>query len=126
VAQRLGLATWTGGLAVFTESHWTKTTVQLCLRDERPAVDLADWDHAVESGIRVTGGAVRIFGPESTGANEVAVQIPSASYSIVVCGSGFGSTGEYGDDGSDTYTLWLWPGPVLPARRLKDGLERSS
>jgi hypothetical protein len=123
-AQRAGLAAWGDGIAVFTASHWTHTTVRLSLRRTRPAIDLDAWDHVVESGIRIAGGAVDVFGPESTGTDQVRVLIPSGSYSLAVCGTAFGTANQYGDDGIDTYTIWLWPGPIPPTRVLKDGLAR--
>ena len=124
-AHRAGLAAWGDGIAVFTASHWTDTSVRLSLRRTRPVIDLDAWDHVVEGGIRVCGRAVNVFGPESTATNQASVMIPSGSYSLAVCGTGFATTDEYGDDGSDTYMIWLWPGPILQTRVLKDGLARA-
>ena len=120
-ANRAGLAVWPGGCIVFTASHWTRTTVTVALSADRPAIALDAWDHAVDPGIDVPDGQLRIFGPESTGVDESAVELPSGTYSALVCGAGFDTTNEYDAEGSDTYTLFMWPGPVLPRRVVKDG-----
>jgi hypothetical protein len=65
-------------------------------------------------------GAVGVLGPESTGIDETVVTLPSGEYSLLVCGYDFGTTNEYGDDGDDSYAVWLWPGPVLTTKVLKD------
>lgn len=124
-AQRAGVAAWGDGLAVFTASSWTDTTVRLSLRRERPVIDLGAWDRVVETGICIRGGALDVYGPESARRNWAHVGIPSDSYSLAVCGIGFDTTDEYGAAGSDTYTIWLWPGPVPPTRVLKDRRARA-
>ena len=125
-AQRQGLAQWRGnrGVTVFTASNWTETHVKVRLSSERPTVVVDEWDHVVEGGLIVSSGQLHLYGPEDTGANEAAINLPSGSYSLIVCGRNFESTNEYGDEGSDAYTLLLWPGPALDRTVLKDGLSR--
>jgi hypothetical protein len=125
LAQRRGLAMWRGnrGVTIFTASNWTETHVTVRLSSERPTVALDDWDHVVEGGLVISSARLHLYGPEDTGANEAAIGLPSHSYSLIVCGRDFDSANEYGDEGRDTYTLLLWPGPALDGRVLKDGLS---
>lgn len=124
-ASRQGLAMWdgNGGMTVFTASRWTETEVTVRLLSDRPAVAEAECDHLVEGGLVISSGRLHIYGPEDTGTNEVSISLPSDSYSVIVCGRQFHSPNEYGDDGDDSYTLVLWPGPPLDRRVLKDGLS---
>lgn len=125
VAQRQGLAMWRGnrGITVFSASHWTETEVTVRLSSDRPLVAEEEWDHVVEGGLVLTSGRLHVYGPEDTGANEASISLQPDTYSLIVCGRDFDSTNEYGDDGSDTYTLLLWPGPPLDSRVLKDGFS---
>jgi hypothetical protein len=122
-ATRQGVALWAsaGGITVFTASHWTKTLVTVALHDDRPRIDVDQWDHVVEAGLSIRGGRLHVYGPEDTNVREAAIVMPSRTYSVMVCGKGFDTTNEYGDEGEDTYALHLWPGPLLERRVLKDG-----
>jgi hypothetical protein len=125
LAQRQGLAMWRGnrGVTIFTASNWTETHATVRLSPGRPAVAVDEWDHVVEGGLIINSGRLHIYGPEDTGAEETEISLPSDSYSLIVCGHNLDSTNEYGDNGSDTYTLLLWPGPALDRRVLKDGFS---
>jgi hypothetical protein len=123
-SQAVGLAQFSDGVAVFTESHWsTDTSLRLRLAEERPNVEPACYDHVVVAGLECPSGELRIFSPEETGAAERAVALPSERYGLLVSGNGFGHADEYGDNGSDNYEVWLWPTKQLPDRQsLKSGL----
>ncbi len=125
LAQRQGIATWSGnrGITVFAASNWTKTNITVRLSIGRPAVAEDEWDHVVEGGLIVSSGWLHIYGPEDTGTSEASIRLPTDSYSLIVGGRGFDTTNEYGDEGSDTYALLLWPGPPLDRRVLKDGFS---
>jgi hypothetical protein len=122
-AYRQGLAAWGnhGGVTIFTASHWTETEVTVALSAERPPISHDDWDHIVEGGLVVRSGRLHLYGPEDTGINEAAIELAPRAYSLIVCGRDFGSTNKYGDEGSDSYALVLWPGAPLTRRVLKDG-----
>jgi hypothetical protein len=122
-ATREGLALWGGhgGVTVFTASHWTEADVVIALSAERPAVLEAEWDHVVEGGLVIQSGRLHLYGPEDTGINEVVLDVPPGIYSMVVCGRDFDSTDAFGDDGTDSYALLLWPGSRLERRVVKDG-----
>lgn len=124
-ATRQGLAAWSGngGVTVFTASHWTNTEVVVGLSPGRPTIAEDTWEHLVEGGLIITSGRLHIYGPEDTGVNEASISLPSDSYSLIVCGRAFDSTNEYGDAGSDSYALLLWPGPPLERRVLKNGFS---
>jgi hypothetical protein len=113
-------ALWPGGITVFTASHWTATHVNVALSDERPIVELDAFDHTVEAGITLPGGLLQIGGPEET--SEACIELPGGSYALLVCGSGFDTTNAFDEDGADAYAFWLWPGPELRRRVLRDGL----
>jgi hypothetical protein len=121
-----GLAIWDSrrGITVFTASSWSESEVTLRLSAVRPVVTAEDWDHVVEGGLVIESGCLHVYGPEDTGTNEAMVNVPSDSYSLLVCGRAFDSTNEYGDDGRDTYALLLWPGSPLRRRVLKNGFSR--
>lgn len=120
-AQAVGFAAWRGGLSVFTESLWTESTVRVQLLGERPILDLGPLDHVAEGGIICATGELRAYGPEDTGISEAVVRLPPGSYSVIVAGEGFATTDEFGDNGDDRYTVFLWPGDALGPRVLKDG-----
>jgi hypothetical protein len=124
-ASRAGLAMWgrKGGITVFSASHWTSTEVTVRLLRKRPIIAGNEWDHVVEGGLIIRSGRLHLYGPDDTGTNEASISLPSGSYSLIVCGRGFDSTNEYGDEGSDSYTLVLWPGPPLDRRVRKDGFS---
>ncbi len=124
-AQRQGLAVWAGngGVTVFTASNWTITSVTVALSPERPVLAEDEWDHLVESGLVIQSGSLHVYGPEDTGINEASISLPPGSYSLLVCGREFDATNEHDDDGDDTYTLRLWPGPLLERRVLRDGFS---
>lgn len=121
-ATRDGLALWSdgSGMTVFTASHWTSTVVTVALSSTRPTVDDAAWDHIVEGGLILRNG-LRIYGPEDTGVDERSISLPPGTFSLLVCGRDFDSTDDHGDDGSDSYALFLWPGSPLARCVLKDG-----
>jgi hypothetical protein len=125
--QRAGLTQFDGGIAVFTESAWTKAThVRIRLSDSRPAVDVSRRRHVVLGGFVFASGELRIFSPEGTGSNEQRLSVPIGTYGVIVCGDGFGSTDERGANGDDSYELLLWPADERPAPRcLKQGLPES-
>jgi hypothetical protein len=124
-ALRAGIAVWSGGggVTVFTASHWTSTTVTVALAPERPPVAADEWDHVVEAGLIVQSGRLHLYGPEDTGANEATIAVPPGTYSLIACGRDFDSTNDYDAEGSDSYSLILWPGPRLRRRVLKDGFS---
>jgi hypothetical protein len=124
-ASRDGLAMWgrNGGITVFSASHWTTTEVTVSLVRERPIITEDEWDHVVEGGLIIRSGRLHLYGPDDTGTNEASISMPPGSYSLIVCGRGFDSTHEYDDEGADSYTLLLWPGPPLDRRVLKDGFS---
>ena len=124
-AFREGLALWggNGGITVFAASDWTDTEVTVRLLPGRPAIAEDDWDHVGEGGLVIRSGRLHVYGPEDTRTNEASIGLPSDSYSLIVCGRGFNTTNEYGDEGSDSYMLVLWPGPPLDRRVLKDGFS---
>ena len=123
LAQRAGLAVWgnAGGLTVFTASHWTSSTVTVRLTLARPTVAAREWDHLVEAGLVLRSGRLNLYGPEDTNANESSVVVSPGTYSVIVSGKDFDATNQHGDEGTDTYALHLWPGPLLERRVLKDG-----
>jgi hypothetical protein len=122
-ATRQGVALWGsgGGITVFTASHWTKTLVTVALHDKQPGIDIDQWDHVAEAGLSIRSARLHLYGPEDTNLHEASVVMPSGTYSVIVSGRGFDTTNEYGDEGTDTYALHLWPGPRLQRRVLKDG-----
>jgi hypothetical protein len=122
-AAATGLAVWADGVAVFCDSHWTtRTPVTLALADTEPTIDLDEFDHVVIAGLSCPSGELRIFGPEQTGAGELQVQLPGGMYGLAVCGAQFGAGDEYDANGTDRYTLTLWPCAKRPTRRvLKNG-----
>jgi hypothetical protein len=124
-ATRQGVAPWSGGggITVFTASRWTKTVVIVALHLEKPGIDIDQCDHLVEAGLSIRSGRLHLYGPEDTNANEASIVLPSGIYSVIVSGKGFDTTNELGDEGSDTYALHLWPGPILKRRVLKDGFR---
>jgi hypothetical protein len=93
----------------------------VALHDEKPVIDIDQCDHVAEAGLSIRSGRLQLYGLEDTNLNEVSVVVPSGTYSVIVSGSGFDTMNEYGDEGVDTYTLHLWPGPLLERRVLKDG-----
>ena len=125
--QRVGLAQFDGGIAVFTESMWTKgTRVRIRLSESRPTVDVSRRNHAVLGGFVCPSGEIRAFSPEGTGSHEQRLSLPIGTYGVIVCGDGFGSTDERSANGEDSYELLLWPADELPAPRcLKQGLPES-
>jgi len=115
-AQHDGVAGWTGGVAVFCDSHWTVfTPLVVTLVDEHPTPDLASFDHVAIAGLSCPSGELRVFSPEETGVNERGLSIPPGNYGLMICGDGFGTGDEYGDNGQDAYTLTLWPCDSPPA-----------
>lgn len=123
-SQTIGLAQFSGGVIVFTESHWsTDTPLRITLAEERPIVDNRAYDHMAVAAFDCPSGELRIFSPKKIGGGERKCHLPPGKYGLLACGNGFGRATEYGDNGSDRYELWLWPTEQLPARHsLKRGL----
>lgn len=98
-----------------------QTQVALALCAARPTLEPDAWDHAVEAGITLRSGHLHVYGPEDTLTDEASVRLPPGTYSLLVCGAGLHTAGESDEEGADRYALWLWPGPSLRRRVLKDG-----
>jgi hypothetical protein len=122
-ASAAGLAQWSGGIAVFCDSHWTGgTTVVVTRVNDEPSLELAAFDHVVLAGLSCATGRLHVFAPEETGVAERVLSLPAGSYAVLVCGDRFGKGDEYGDNGEDRYSVWLWPSGAPPERRvLKPG-----
>jgi len=120
-ATAAGLATWAGGFAVFTDSHWAQCRVRLTLTETRPDPRLDGCDHAVEAAVEFASGRLELFGPEGAGMDQAVIVVSPGEYGLFVLGHEFGTANEYGDDGDDRYTILLWPGTVPATRVLKAG-----
>ena len=87
-AQRAGLAQFDGGIAVFTESAWTRAThVRVRLSDSRPTVDVSRRHHVVLGGFVCPSGEIRIFrprGPEAMSNGSHCRSGPTVSSSAVM------------------------------------------
>ncbi len=91
--------------------------VEIC--EARPAVELEDYDHAVECSISVPSGRLVVAGltePEERAAH---VDLDPGTYCVYVLLSGLGSVNDDGTEGADRYRLILWPGERADVRLLK-------
>ena len=117
-ATEIGLAAWSGGVAVFCGSHWTdETSVEVTLLHESPDVDVSKFDRVAIGGLECKTGEILVSAPEETGFRESVLRLPRGTYSLLVCGAGFDTSDDHGDDGADRYSLWLWPTAEVPGPR---------
>lgn len=122
---RLGrdlLAPTPGGFLVATARVFGHAEVTVEVRDGAPTDALDGWDHAVECGIVVESGELRLFPPEKTGSDDVPrVPCPPGRYRALVLWGGLAAVlDELAAEGDDHYRIVLWPGaaaePVVRKR----------
>jgi hypothetical protein len=68
-----------------------------------------------------------VHGPTENYAAAPRLILPPGDYSLLAMGANFASVNdeEHSMDGSDHYKIAFWPGPPLPRRVLKPGLQRT-
>jgi hypothetical protein len=88
--------------------------------DGDPVLDLEDWEHVVEFGLRLPTGRLLLEG--SGGSGQLEIEVPPGTYRARWSGHGFPPAGEYvpGESSLDGYRLQLWTaGEEEPVRELK-------
>lgn len=85
--------------------------------DERPPLELEDWDHVVEGPFPAPSG--RIYFEASGGGTPVEAQIPPGTYRARISGAGFvAGVGEI--EGHERWRLQLWPQAESEPQLLKN------
>jgi hypothetical protein len=122
-----GLALWDDGFAVGTARGWATIPLTFALYDDRPELNLDDWDHVVEGGVRLRSGRLVVEGPADLHDDAPRIILPPGDYSLLVLVSNLRSVDRESRAmmGDDRYRVVLWPGPVLSRRVLRRGLRRN-
>lgn len=82
--------------------------VRIDLDDSDPGFDAASHDHVVECSLDVPGGQLQLH--ECLGGPVLDIHLPPGSYQVRVLFSSLASVSNDGTQGSDRYTVQLWPG----------------
>ena len=91
--------------------------VRVEIHPAEPALDLAEWDHAVEGGLEIVSGVLEV--QEWGGLRRWRFQVPPGRYRVRAL---FGNLESYfREDGPelDHYLLAVWPGQASGVRVLK-------
>jgi hypothetical protein len=112
------IAATDGAIGVGTARRMTLPVI-LDIRAEAPDdVDLEEWDHVTESGLRVSSGRILVskfdYRPQIP-----RIDVPPGDYTARVCATGFDTITEDRIHGNDMYHVILWPGPIAEPRVLK-------
>lgn len=84
--------------------------------DERPPLDLHEWDHAVEGPFAAPSGLIYFMA--SGGGRPIEARVPPGTYRARVSGRDFVSgIGEI--EGRESWRIQLWPAPEAPPELLK-------
>jgi len=77
--------------------------------DERPAPELADFDHVVETGFFTESGRLMLAGLTDYTETSARLQVPMGAIGLRVSMCGFETIDQAGLEGQDRYLLQLWP-----------------
>lgn len=77
--------------------------------DERPAPELAAFDHVVEAGFFTDSGRLMLAGLMDYTETSDRLQVPVGPVGLRVSMSGFETIDQTGLEGQDRYLLQLWP-----------------
>lgn len=77
--------------------------------DERPALELAAFDHVVEAGFSTDSGRLMLAGLMDYTETSARLQVPVGPVGLRVSMSGFETIDQTGLEGQDRYLLQLWP-----------------
>lgn len=96
-----------------------RVPVELQILPSEPAPDTDAWDQVRDCGLRLTSGALIVFGCTDDPDQAERIAAPVGDYAARVCHGGLNSLSEDGLDGDDRYRIQLWPGAVRPVTVLK-------
>ncbi len=103
-----GLAVLPALLGVGTASYGT-VAVLVEVMDERPSLDLAQFDRVVEASLNVASGSLLVIGCTDPD-GPIVHGLPLGWYRAMVCSKGL-DRGVAAGEGGDSYALWFWPEP---------------
>src|SRR5262249_1942897 len=93
--------------------------VVLEIHDQEPADDAADWDHVVETELKVPSGRIVVAGCTDYFPDAKRVEVSPGNYRARVSYGALGSVSDDGLSGEDRYRVQLWLVPPTPVRVLK-------
>jgi hypothetical protein len=96
-----------------------RVPVELQILPSEPSTDTDAWDQVRDCGLRLTSGALIVFGCTDDPDQAERIAAPVGDYAARVCHGGLNSLSEDGLDGDDRYRIQLWPGAVRPVTVLK-------
>ena len=103
-----------GAFAVSTARDM-EVPVHVAIADRAPALDLANWDHAVAFSITVPSGRLAILGCTGYLPDAARLEVPAGVLRVRVLFAGLDSLSEDGLEGDDRYHVEMWPGtPIAP------------
>jgi hypothetical protein len=76
--------------------------------DDRPELDLENWDHVNECSIEVYAKLV-FSGVADSEEQMIVVDLPKGIYGVFIAYKGLGTIDEMGIEGNDEYYAFLWP-----------------
>ncbi len=101
------LATVSGAIGVGTVRNVeVPVTIEVC--DTEPTLDLAPWDHVVESHIDIPSGRLVVAGCTDFFPDAARIVLEPGSYRARILYGALGSLSKDGLDGDDHYSILLW------------------
>ena len=93
--------------------------VEVVVQDTPPVDDLDAWDHVAEASLDIFTGRIVVAGCTDYFWTAVRIEVAPGTYAIRAYFAGLGTLDATGIEGSDRYTVVLWPNGPRERRVLK-------
>ena len=112
------LAVGVRSLSVGTLRNVT-VSVEVHLVDSKPAIDLAQYDHAAEASFSVPSGRLAVLGCTDYLPDAKHLDIAPGHYQVLSLASGVDTIVNEWEPAEDLYSVYLWRGDPIAPRLLK-------
>ena len=93
--------------------------VEIVVSSGAPQVALADYDHAVETFIKVPSGRLIVMGCSDYLPEAPRIEVPPGTLRVLFLASGLESITTESESADDRYVVHLWPGEACETKLLK-------
>ncbi len=100
--------------------------VEIEILSSSPSVIEADWDNIVEASFDVPTGKLVVMSCTGYLPDAPRIKIDPGTYQVLSLAGGIDSIKNEWEPAKDIYRLYLWPGPLRPAKLIKDWRKSNS
>jgi hypothetical protein len=121
-ALRIGIDVYSRSALAFATARNMTVPVSVEVIPTAPTLNMDEWDHIVEAGIKIPSGKLVVFELSDIPEDAPSIEVPIGSYRLRMSMRNLNSLSEDGLEGDDSYHFKLWPARYAGVRVLKQGL----